>query len=338
MASDPHLEINRLPAIWYEAVLRWGDSYVMGATLPGCPLFAVARTEKLAWGVTYMKGDTIDFFIEDCRQDEAGTWQYRRGTEWFDFRRRDEPIGRKGSEPEPCSSTKTIRAVLDGDPDQMGPGLLPLVPVDRQSWWRRSSDRTWLEVGAAENIGARDADRRAIVRNRRSVLCSPTSTGILACRAAGDFPSAANRTRDWCRCRPGTPRIIGRESSRVLGCLASTTRRMALWPPPTKFKTRSTDPCWSPSSCPTIASDGSTNGCSELPRATLSDMQALQYDLVSLQARDLLAVFLPHLPDGELKQRLENWDCRYDVESREASLFQRLYVNVDHGGLSGTKK
>jgi acyl-homoserine lactone acylase PvdQ len=50
LASDPHLEVNRLPAIWYEAVLEWDGHYVMGATLPGCPLFAVARTEKLAWG------------------------------------------------------------------------------------------------------------------------------------------------------------------------------------------------------------------------------------------------------------------------------------------------
>ena len=24
LAADPHLEVNRLPAIWYEAVLRWG--------------------------------------------------------------------------------------------------------------------------------------------------------------------------------------------------------------------------------------------------------------------------------------------------------------------------
>ena len=49
LASDPHLEINRLPAIWYEAVLSWGPHYVLGASLPGCPLFAVARTERLAW-------------------------------------------------------------------------------------------------------------------------------------------------------------------------------------------------------------------------------------------------------------------------------------------------
>ena len=42
----------------------------------------------------------------------------------------------------------------------------------------------------------------------------------------------------------------------------------------------------------------------ELDQATLDDMQALQYDVVSLQARDLLEVFLPALADGEVKERL----------------------------------
>ena len=54
LACDPHLEINRLPAIWYEAELHWGHNgdqrYVLGATLPGCPLFAVARTPRRGLG------------------------------------------------------------------------------------------------------------------------------------------------------------------------------------------------------------------------------------------------------------------------------------------------
>ena len=57
-------------------------------------------------------------------------------------------------------------------------------------------------------------------------------------------------------------------------------------------------------------------------------MQALQYDVVSLQARDLLAVFLPCLPDGPIKERLSQWDCSYSTDSYEATLFSRLYRNV----------
>ena len=51
LASDPHLEVNRLPSIWYEIALRWGDGeYAMGATLPGCPIMAVGRSKQLVLG------------------------------------------------------------------------------------------------------------------------------------------------------------------------------------------------------------------------------------------------------------------------------------------------
>ena len=66
----------------------------------------------------------------------------------------------------------------------------------------------------------------------------------------------------------------------------------------------------------------------ELPRAELADMQRLQYDVLSLQARRLLKVFLPHIAEGPVKDRLAAWDCRYTIESVEASLFARLYRNV----------
>jgi penicillin amidase len=66
----------------------------------------------------------------------------------------------------------------------------------------------------------------------------------------------------------------------------------------------------------------------ELKGATIEDMQALQYDVVSVQARDLLAVFLPCLPEGPIKERLARWDCSYSPASREATLFTHLYRNV----------
>jgi penicillin amidase len=66
----------------------------------------------------------------------------------------------------------------------------------------------------------------------------------------------------------------------------------------------------------------------ELPRATLADMHRLQYDVVSLQARRMLELFLPQLDDSPLRQRLAAWDCSYSIESREATLFSRLYRNV----------
>jgi penicillin amidase len=59
--------------------------------------------------------------------------------------------------------------------------------------------------------------------------------------------------------------------------------------------------------------------------ATLTQMQQLQYDVISVQAEDLLAVILPELPDGWLKERLSRWNGSYAVDDSTAPLFQQLY-------------
>ena len=53
----------------------------------------------------------------------------------------------------------------------------------------------------------------------------------------------------------------------------------------------------------------------------------MQYDVVSLQARDLLAVFLPHCP-REDQGPAGRLGLRLLAESLEATLFSRLYRNV----------
>src|SRR5690606_37444290 len=53
LANDPHLEVNRLPNVWCELVLRSADRWAIGATMPGLPGVLVGRTQDLAWGATY---------------------------------------------------------------------------------------------------------------------------------------------------------------------------------------------------------------------------------------------------------------------------------------------
>ncbi|MCG8584239.1 MAG: penicillin acylase family protein, partial [Pirellulales bacterium] len=63
-------------------------------------------------------------------------------------------------------------------------------------------------------------------------------------------------------------------------------------------------------------------------QVTIDDMQAMQYDMTSIQARELLPIFLTHMPDGPIKEQLAAWDHRYNPESVEATIFTRLYRNV----------
>jgi len=328
LAGDPHLEVNRLPAIWYEVVLRWGDRYVMGATLPGCPLLAVARTERLAWGVTYMKGDTVDYFIEDCRPGGATGWQYRRGSAWRDFARRDEVIERKGGVPQLLRIYESPQGAIDGDLDATGPGLYLAINWAGRLDATGKAIATWLDLVHAPDVAA---GMKVARQCPQPTLCFVLADrqGHIGLQGCGQFPR---------RARPAdglVPLPAWDETNHWQGWLPPELLPQ-VYDPPEGFVVTANEEIDGPPGAPLLVTQllpdyrqrRIAERLRELPAATVDDMQALQYDLLSVHARAMLEVFLPHLPDGDLKQRLQDWDLRYHPHSREAALFQRLYVRV----------
>ncbi|MCE9544067.1 MAG: penicillin acylase family protein [Planctomycetia bacterium] len=327
LASDPHLEVNRLPAIWYEAVLKWGDQYVMGATLPGCPLYAVARTERLAWGVTYMKGDTSDFFIEDCRAGGSTGWQYRRDADWHDFELREEVIKRKDGESETLRIYSNSVGILEGNPDTAGPGYHLSFAWTGHTQGVGASIGTWLSVIACGSV----AEGMDVVRRcPQPTLCwvMADRAGHIGQQASGWFP---RRRRHYSGMLP-IP--AWDEENHWHGWLPESVLPR-IYDPPEGFVATANENVNTPGGpqlvtlpVPDYRKRRIDERLRALPAARVEDMQQLQYDVLSVQARDLLAVFLPHLPESPIKHRLANWDCRYTPESREATLFQRFYRNV----------
>lgn len=325
LAADPHLEVNRLPAIWYEAKLRWGDQYLMGATLPGCPLFSVARTNQLGWGVTYMKGDTIDFFIEDCRRNEADRWQYRRGDTWQDFRVRTESIERKGQTAETIEVLENDLGVLESDPCEPGHYLLTAWSGNRPGSGRAIS--TWLELMRAPNV----ATAMDVVREcPQPTLCFMLADrqGHIGLQGCGTFPKRRRATDGILPLPAWDP------ANHWQGWLSKEHLPRAYDPPEGFLATanENVNPPDGPWLITQIVPDYRkrriVEQLKEWPRATIHQMQQLQYDLVSVQARDLLNVFLPHLDEGTLKQRLRKWDLQYRPDSNDATVFHRLYIHV----------
>lgn len=330
LASDPHLEVNRLPAIWYEAVLWWGDRaehYVMGATLPGCPLFAIARTERLAWGVTYMKGDTIDYFVEDVRRGGDHGWQYRRGATWHDFAMREEIIAQKGGKSETLRFYESPQGVLEGEPAELGEGYQLALLWAGNLPGQGSSIAAWLNVVAAQST---EEGMAAAQTCSQPTLCwmFADRDGHIGLQSCGRFPNRGrghfglapipawderNHWKGWL-----DPSRLPKSYDPESGYLATANEEMN----PPGLPMLVTQPL------PDYRRRRIAERLQELSCATLKDMQDLQYDLVSIQARDMLQVFLPHLPTGPLKERLSKWDCHYDPNSREATLFHRLYIYV----------
>lgn len=326
LAADPHLEVNRLPAIWYEAVLRWGDHYVLGATLPGCPLFAIARTPRLAWGVTYWKADTSDYYIEDCRLGPEG-WQYRRGSEWRNFRFREEVLLRKGGGSQSVRVYQNSLGTLESDPEVAGPGLHLLEAWTGHSEGTGRSMSSWIHViGCNTTLEAMDVAREcpqptlAWVFADRDGHIGKQANGWTPKRGngySGLLPIPAwdeeNHWQGWVE-----PERLPREYDPACGFVAAANESLDV----------AGGPLFSSHPLPNYRFRRIRERLLEMPQATLKDMQALQYDVISLQARELLKVFLPHVPEGELKDRLAAWDFNYAPESVEPTLFAHLYRNV----------
>ncbi len=321
------MEINRLPAIWYEAVLKWDENYVMGATLPGCPLYAVARTRDVSWGVTYMKGDTIDYFIEEIRRGGEREWQYRRGRKWQDFERREEQIARKSADTVRFHVYHNDVGILEGDPEKLEEGYHLSMAWTGHAPGGGEGIRTWLDLVASQSaLEAMDVARDC----PQPTLCFVVADreGHIGMQGSGRFPRRAAGHN-------GLVPVPAWDTKNHWRGFHDKAVLPRIYDPPEGFVATANEDI-SPVGGPRLVTQPvpdyrrrrAAERLAEMPQATLEEMQKLQYDVVSVQAREILKIFLPPLPDSPLKERLSNWDCNYSTESTEASLFQRLYVNV----------
>jgi penicillin amidase len=322
--NDPHLQVNRLPAVWYEAVLRWRSDgsprYAMGATMPGAPGIVVGRTPELAWGVTYACMDCVDSWVEECRDGS-----YRREDGWRPFRAREETIERRRRPPVTLRFYENEHGTLEGDPHTPGFYLAT----------------RW---SCGERTGAGSLDAMA---------------GILEARTAEQgrtlLAQVSNSSWSWLLADRGGSiafQMSGKMPLRRLG--VSGLVPLPGWDPANDWRgfarpedlPRALDP---PEGFLATANDDLNalgvlkpiNLCvgpyrGERIRAVLSrpgavsveDMKALQFDIASTQAERFLAVLRPLLDDAPSTvgaRLLRDWDLRYEDVSRGASLFERFY-------------
>ncbi|ABX07625.1 penicillin acylase family protein [Herpetosiphon sp.] len=77
LADDPHLSF-RTPSIWYMAEVEGGDLHSVGATIPGLPGVIVGHNQRIAWGVTNTGPDVQDLYRETL--DPTGTQAMFKGS------------------------------------------------------------------------------------------------------------------------------------------------------------------------------------------------------------------------------------------------------------------
>ncbi|MEX0987952.1 MAG: penicillin acylase family protein [Bacteroidales bacterium] len=102
LANDMHLGFMS-PGIWYQMhQVVEGKLNVTGVVLPGQPYVIAGHNEDIAWGMTNLTVDNLDFYLETINPQDSN--QYKLDGEWIDMRITEESINIKG-EDEPVIRT-----------------------------------------------------------------------------------------------------------------------------------------------------------------------------------------------------------------------------------------
>ena len=96
LVSDPHLALSN-PSFWWEAHLVCPTINMSGYGIAGVPGIPMGHNRNVAWGVTNVMVDDVDFFIEKINPDNPHQYLYMG--KWEDIQIIEETIRIKGKEP-----------------------------------------------------------------------------------------------------------------------------------------------------------------------------------------------------------------------------------------------
>ncbi len=312
LAGDPHLQINQMPALFYEVRVRLPNNYWIGATIPGLPGLAVGRNRDVAWTGTFSVADNVDHFIEDPKF--AG--------------KRDVVVGRRFLPDLKLRFAETQRGTMEArDPE---PGLQLAC---RWSGPERAHEalQAYLRLPACDSAAAAEVVLRdAHTLSLHFVLADKSSVSY---RQVGRIPK---RTQGWSGLwpsPPGGPQWSGTFGAADLPAFFAdqvVSANEARPGPGGATLSTLAQPDYRRRRIEQLLAGSRTHD--------LGSMRAIQQDLYSRQAALLWPVLQEALPPGKLRQALQGWDCIYSPGSRAASAFALVYraalsaLAVDLGG------
>jgi penicillin amidase len=338
LCNDPHLRLM-IPSVWYlmhlqaDAAATQSESYeVWGASVPGCPGIQVGHNRWIAWGVTAALCDDVELYRERVHPLEPD--RYQLDGRWLLMDRRREIIRVRGK----GSVEKTVRWTHHG----------PVISdFHAQASAREILSLRWTAHDAGEDFRSLYGLNRACnwdeFLDALSYLSAPTINFVYADHAGNIGYSLAGKVP----LRTGAPSIMPREGWRgenewpgyvPFGDLPR------LFNPPEGVIANANNPIVDG------AFDHYLSAFFEPPyrarrihqllasrkRQSISEMSAAQGDLVSLQAKELIATLRPELAAirgagnglGEAAEQLLNWNGYCGSDSVAATIFHVFHHHL----------
>jgi penicillin amidase len=320
LCGDPHLEVNRMPAIWHEVVIKLPDNTIKGFALPGTPCIVIGRNNHIAFSPTYSFMDMIDFRIEECKNGK-----YRRGKEWIPFDVREEVIRTKKGEEIKLFFYENEHGLLEGDPFKEGFYLVRS--------WSAAKDCGAAEVNVTCNImtAANVRDAMKLYRDLDAAsfnFAIADTTGNIGMQMSGRL---FNRPKGVSGLIP----LPGWEKKYNSRGFVPKNRLPRQYNPSSGIIVTANQDVNHLGECTPInlpmasyRAERITQLLKGRKRCDVEYMKDIHYDLYSLQGEKFMEILMPLIPDHENGQILKEWDCRYNEESKGAMLFEEVYLSI----------
>lgn len=331
LCGDPHLEVNRLPAIWQEIVMRVPGNTLAGVSIPGIPGLILGRTKYIAWSATFTFMDQLDWRIEKCRDG-----MYWREDGWKPFDVYEEAILVKKGHPVSIRIYENENGVVEGDPMQEGMRLV-------LNWSARHG------CGAGEFNGLLnlpDCTTVAEAMDSFKLLDASTFNFAIADSSGNIGYQMTGRTFDRAPGVSGLLPLPGWEEKFNHRGFIDKDRLPSSFNPDEGFiVTANQDLNYLGDSLPINLPMAPYRAqriaqLLEQNKGKLGEdiFKSMHMDLHSLQAERFMPLIRPLLPDTPNGKILADWDLSYKADSKGAMLFEEVYhalvrVVFGEGGL-----
>jgi penicillin amidase len=335
LANDPHLPLG-LPCVWYQFYLEWPGRRLAGATLPGVPGALVGHNGRVAWGLTNTMLDDADLYAETA--DPADPARYLTPDGPRPFLKREEAIPVRGEARPRRHAVRFTEhggarcpVVSDVLPAAGGGRVLSLRWTGLEPWAGVDVLRGMNRAGTAEEFGGALGGYTVPAQN----FVVADAGGTIAYYCGGRIPrrpapnpggalDGASGRHEWHGTLPfdENPRAI----NPPCGFLVTANHRVAASGPWRALPLFSEPPYRAARIRQRVRAEA---------RHTPGNFAAIQTDVVSVQARALVAGILRPLAGGfghakarAAAARLLGWDGGMGAASPEAALFHAWYAHL----------
>lgn len=324
LANDPHLGLT-LPSIWFEMHLVGPEVNVYGVSLPGSPGIVIGFNEDVAWGVTNVGADVVDWYqIEFVDTTTFEKYRYDGAERLTTVR--EEVIRRKGAE----DLVDTLRFTHHGPLPYLNVRYHPQ-RFQAMRWLAHEPSnelRTFLELNRAKSHAdylqalrhfSCPAQNFVFADNQKNIALWVNGKFPLKAPGQGKYVSAGNTSKtEWQGWIPQQQNPHAHNPAR--GFLSSANQQSAGPEYPYYID-------WDQE--PWERGARINQRLAAMQRATPDSLRALQNDNFGLLAHKLLPTLLDTLALATLSEpakaaydTLKAWDFRYERWATAATVFE----------------